>query len=78
MPKIRVDGKVHNHKVVSEQQWLVARKTLLAKEKQYTRLGDRLNRERRGLPWVKVDSPTSSRGRMEKRRCPRSSGDAAS
>ena len=55
MPKIRVDGKVHNHKVVSEQQWIRARKALLAREKRYTRLGDRLNVERRRLPWVRVD-----------------------
>jgi predicted dithiol-disulfide oxidoreductase (DUF899 family) len=62
MPKIRVDGKVHNHKVVSEPRWLVARKALLAKEKQYTRLGDRLNRERRRLPWVRVDKSYSFEG----------------
>jgi len=54
MPEIRVDGKVHNHKVVSEEQWIAARRALLAKEKKYTRLGDRLNQERRRLPWVKV------------------------
>ena len=55
MPTIRVDGKVHNHKVVSEPQWLAARKALLAREKQYTRLGDRVNQEQRRLPWVKVN-----------------------
>jgi predicted dithiol-disulfide oxidoreductase (DUF899 family) len=55
MPKIRVDGKVHNHRVVPERQWLAARKALLAKEKQYTRFGDRLNQQRRRLPWVKVE-----------------------
>jgi predicted dithiol-disulfide oxidoreductase (DUF899 family) len=37
--------------VVSAADWLSARKTLLAKEKEFTRLRDELNRERRALPW---------------------------
>jgi predicted dithiol-disulfide oxidoreductase (DUF899 family) len=43
------------HKVVSREEWLVARKAHLAKEKQFTRLRDELSRERRELPWVKVE-----------------------
>jgi predicted dithiol-disulfide oxidoreductase (DUF899 family) len=43
------------HKVVSPQQWTEARAALLAKEKQLTRMHDELARERRELPWVKVD-----------------------
>jgi predicted dithiol-disulfide oxidoreductase (DUF899 family) len=42
------------HKVVSSEKWLAARKKLLAKEKAFTRLGDRLARERRALPWEPV------------------------
>jgi predicted dithiol-disulfide oxidoreductase (DUF899 family) len=42
-------------KVVSRPEWLAARKTLLAKEKEFTRLRDDLSRRRRELPWVKVD-----------------------
>jgi predicted dithiol-disulfide oxidoreductase (DUF899 family) len=45
------------HKIVSEQEWLTARKGLLAKEKEFTRARDRLSAERRALPWVKVDKP---------------------
>ena len=45
---------VHNP-VVSRDEWLAARKALLAKEKEFTRLRDSLNAERRALPWVKVD-----------------------
>jgi len=45
------------HRVVSPEQWLVARQELLAKEKAFTRLRDDLSRERRELPWVKVDHP---------------------
>lgn len=43
------------HKVVSQDDWLVARKALLAKEKALTRARDALNEERRKLPWVKVE-----------------------
>jgi predicted dithiol-disulfide oxidoreductase (DUF899 family) len=43
------------HQVVSEQQWIEARRALLAKEKQLTRQHDELARARRELPWVRVD-----------------------
>jgi len=42
-------------KVVSRDAWLVARKELLAKEKEFTRQRDALNAERRKLPRVKID-----------------------
>jgi predicted dithiol-disulfide oxidoreductase (DUF899 family) len=48
-------SKVENHKVVSREEWLRERKTLLAKEKALTRQRDQLSTERRNLPWVKVD-----------------------
>lgn len=41
--------------IVSQDEWLVARKELLIKEKEATRARDRLNAERRGLPMVKID-----------------------
>ncbi|HKC94737.1 MAG TPA: DUF899 domain-containing protein, partial [Nitrospira sp.] len=43
------------HKVVSRKQWLAARKALLVKEKKFTKSRDLLSRERRQLPWVKVE-----------------------
>ena len=43
------------HMVVSRKDWLAARKSLLSKEKKFTRLRDQLSKERRQLPWVKVD-----------------------
>jgi predicted dithiol-disulfide oxidoreductase (DUF899 family) len=43
------------HMVVPRKDWLAARKALLTKEKKFTRLGDQLSKERRQLPWVKVD-----------------------
>jgi predicted dithiol-disulfide oxidoreductase (DUF899 family) len=43
------------HPVVSHEQWLEARKRLLAREKTFTRERDTLSQERRDLPWEKVD-----------------------
>jgi predicted dithiol-disulfide oxidoreductase (DUF899 family) len=42
------------HSIVSPEQWIPLRKELLSKEKELTRLRDRLNAERRELPWVRV------------------------
>ena len=53
-----------NHPVVSREEWLEARKALLAKEKEWTRLRDRLSEERRALPWVRIDKPIGSRATM--------------
>ena len=41
--------------VVSREEWLAARKELLAKEKEFTRQRDALAAERRRLPMVKID-----------------------
>ena len=43
------------HQTVSRDEWLAARKELLRKEKEFTRLRDQLSAERRALPWVKVE-----------------------
>ena len=45
------------HQVVSQDEWIAARKQLLVKEKELTRLRDQLAAERRALPWVKVEKP---------------------
>ena len=42
-------------KIVSQAEWLEARKALLMKEKELTRLRDELADERRALPWVRVE-----------------------
>ncbi|PRD40993.1 DUF899 domain-containing protein [Phyllobacterium phragmitis] len=44
-----------SHPVVSREEWLDARKALLAGEKEMTKLRDKLNAERLALPWVKVE-----------------------
>lgn len=46
---------MQGHKIVSRQEWLEARKLLMAHEKEFTRTRDRLSEERRALPWVRVD-----------------------
>ncbi len=43
--------------IVSRAEWLAARTAFLAKEKEFTRLRDEISRQRRALPWVKVDKP---------------------
>ncbi|QJE99042.1 DUF899 domain-containing protein [Luteolibacter luteus] len=44
-----------NHQIVSEQEWIAARKLLLEKEKESFRVRDQLAEARRALPWVKVE-----------------------
>ncbi|MBX3608164.1 MAG: DUF899 domain-containing protein [Piscinibacter sp.] len=44
------------HPVVPREQWLARRLELLAHEKELTRQADRLARERRALPWVRLDT----------------------
>lgn len=46
---------MEKHRIVSREQWIEARKDFLAKEKEFTRLRDDISRQRRGLPWVRVD-----------------------
>jgi len=44
-----------NHPVASHDEWLSARTAFLAKEKEFTRLRDELNQQRRELPWEAVN-----------------------
>ena len=46
---------LEDHKIVSESEWLEARKQFLVKEKEFTRLRDKLSQQRRDLPWKAVD-----------------------
>jgi predicted dithiol-disulfide oxidoreductase (DUF899 family) len=43
------------HPVVSQAEWLAARKDFLKKEREFTHLRDELSRQRRELPWEKVE-----------------------
>jgi predicted dithiol-disulfide oxidoreductase (DUF899 family) len=51
-----------HHKVVSDKEWLEARKALLIKEKEFTRLRDQLSQLRRDLPWEAVTKPYEFEG----------------
>ena len=48
-------SKMESPRIVSQAEWLAARKELLKKEKEFTRLRDDLSRQRRELPWEKVE-----------------------
>jgi predicted dithiol-disulfide oxidoreductase (DUF899 family) len=43
------------HRIGTREEWAAAREELLAREKEHTRLGDELARQRRELPWVRVE-----------------------
>lgn len=45
------------HAIVSREEWLEARKALLAKEREMTHQLDALRAERRQLPWVRIEKP---------------------
>jgi predicted dithiol-disulfide oxidoreductase (DUF899 family) len=53
MPK-QITDAADDRRIVSREEWLAERKALLAKEKELTRLSDRIAEERRALPWVRV------------------------
>jgi predicted dithiol-disulfide oxidoreductase (DUF899 family) len=46
---------MENHTIATRDAWIEARKELLAKEKEFTRLRDQLSQKRRDLPWVAVE-----------------------
>lgn len=48
-------AELENHPLVSPEEWLAARRVLLKKEKEITRLNDQLSEQRRALPWAKVE-----------------------
>ena len=51
-----------DHAIVSRDQWVTARRRLLAKEKEFLRLRDQLSAERRELPWELVDKEYTFEG----------------
>jgi predicted dithiol-disulfide oxidoreductase (DUF899 family) len=46
---------VNKRAIATREEWLAAREQLLAREKEHTRLGDELARQRRELPFVPVE-----------------------
>jgi len=49
------------HKVGTREDWLAARAQLLIREKEHTRLGDDIARQRRELPWVQLSGDDISK-----------------
>lgn len=52
---VNKEASLVDHPVVAGSEWLAARKALLAREKELTRLHDQVAGERRALPWVRVE-----------------------
>jgi len=48
-------SKMDHPRIVSQAEWLAARKELLKKEKEFSKLRDELSRQRREMPWEKVE-----------------------
>ena len=48
---------IQGHQVVSHEEWLAARRAFLETEKEFTRVRDELSRQRRALPWERVEKP---------------------
>jgi predicted dithiol-disulfide oxidoreductase (DUF899 family) len=64
--------------VVSRAEWLVARKELLAKEKELSRQRDAVSAGRRRLPMVEIDKQYVSRAETARWACPTCSKAAGS
>src|SRR5204862_8363987 len=54
-PNNKKESTVTNHKIGTQEEWLAARLELLEAEKDLTRRGDELARQRQELPWVPID-----------------------
>lgn len=55
MAKLITRDGSKEHKVVGAREWLKARKQLLVKEKKFSRARDEINKQRRALPWVRIE-----------------------
>lgn len=53
---------MEKHRVLPTEQWIEARKELLKKEKEFTKLRDELTQQRRDLPWEAVSKTYSFDG----------------
>lgn len=55
MNTVTAEVNTVTHPVVARDRWIAERRALLAREKELTRLSDQIARERRALPWVRVE-----------------------
>ena len=70
MAELLTVPEIKNHKIVNSREWTTARKELLRKEKELTHLRDELSRQRRDLPWEKVEKKYAFEGRNGKETLP--------
>src|SRR6516164_4666070 len=49
------EAEMEQHEIVSQNEWIEARKALLAEERAFTHARDALVAKRQALPWVKVE-----------------------
>src|SRR6476469_9665552 len=65
-PRRRIDmatqSTIQAHHVVSREQWIAERRALLGREKELTHLTDEVSRQRRALPWVRLEQAYSFHG----------------
>jgi predicted dithiol-disulfide oxidoreductase (DUF899 family) len=61
-PNPTPESSMEQSTVVSREEWLTARRALLAKEKEATRLRDALSAQRRALPMVRVEKAYTFEG----------------
>jgi predicted dithiol-disulfide oxidoreductase (DUF899 family) len=55
-------GTIQTPHVVSREQWITERRALLTREKELTHLSDDVARQRRALPWVRLEQAYSFQG----------------
>ena len=55
-------GTIQAPHVVSREQWIAERRALLAREKELTHLTDEISRQRRALPWVRLEKAYTFHG----------------
>jgi len=55
------EADMPDHPVGTHDEWLAARRELLVREKELTRLGDELARQRMALSWVPIDKDWTRR-----------------
>lgn len=65
------------HTIVSQDEWLKARRELLVKEKEFTRLRDALTAQIRALPWRRIEKHYSFDTSIGKQSLPDLFGDKA-
>lgn len=62
------EANIASHPVVSPERWIAERRKLLAREKELTRMQDEIARQRRALPWERIDKDyvfDTSRGKRK-------------